>query len=102
MTNLEAIKASVNYPISDDQADLALTDREVTSGGTYAGITQAFELAKADILVLLCSSANVQEGGYSISMTDKSNMLSIARGIYERYGVEHNLSPKVRDATSRW
>lgn len=102
MTNLEALKASVNYPISDNQAILALTDRALTHGATYEGITAEFELAKADILMVLASSANIQEGGYSISMTDKGNMIKIASQIYTKHGVENPLAPRLRNASNRW
>lgn len=102
MTTIEALKASVNYPISDNQAMLAITDRGITSTDVYAGITEAFELAKADILMMLASSANIQEGGYTISMTEKSNMMKMASQIYTKYGVENPLAPKMRDASNRW
>ena len=89
MNNLQAIKASVNFPISDEQAELALTDWGLTTTQTYSGVTMEFELAKADILRLLVSSANIAEGGYSISMTDKSNMLAMAKGIYAKHGIAY-------------
>ena len=102
MTTIEALKASVNYPISVDQANVALIDRGLTSTDTYAGITQEFELAKADILMMLATSANIQEGGFSISMTDKGNMIKIASQIYTKYGVSNPLAPKLRNASNRW
>lgn len=102
MTNLQALKASVNFPVEDDKCELALTDRLLVSADTYAGISQEFELAKADLLILLVSSANISEGGYAISMTDKSNMMTIANGIYAKYDVEAPTSPKAVNRSNYW
>lgn len=102
MTNLEALKAAVNYPISTNQATLALLDRSLTPADTYTAVSKEFELAKADILMLLISSANIAEGGYSISMTDKSNMMKMASQIYTKHGVSNPLAPQIKDASNRW
>lgn len=102
MTNFEALKAGIAYPITDSQAELALTDRGLATADTYAGVTMEFELAKADILILLATSPNISEGGYSISISQKEIMLSTASGIYDKHGVENPVSKKLRDASNRW
>lgn len=87
MTNLEALQATVaGYPLATNVYQKALTDRSLTASDTYAGTSQSFELAKADVYTVLSTAVNIQEGGYNLSMTDKSNFLKAANAIYERYG----------------
>lgn len=87
MTNLESLKATIaGYPMSDNAYSKALTDRGITSGSTYAGISSAFELARADLYVTLATGVNITEGGYSISVSDRDSLLKIANSIYSRWG----------------
>lgn len=102
MTNLEAIKASVNIPVPSAMAELALTDREVTSSATYAGKNEAFELAKADLLIMMATSANISEGGYSVSISNPQALIDIANRIYETYGVESPMKRTVKNASDKW
>lgn len=102
MNNLEALSASVNYPVDEIKLQKALIDRSINPDGAYSGVTKAFELATADIYVLLVSSANISEGGFQISMTDKSNMMKIASGIFDKYGVENPLKPKIKNRSYNW
>ena len=87
MTNLEALQATVaGYPIATNTFVKALTDRGITSTDTYAGGSQAFDLATADVYVVLVSGINITEGGYQIAITDKSNLLKLANGLYSKWG----------------
>ena len=88
MTNLEAIKAKLNYPLSDNSFIIALQDRGVTSAGIYAG-GESFDLAYADAINTLVTAPDTTEGGFSISFTDKANLLSLADGIYLKYDVDN-------------
>ena len=85
MTNLEAIKAKLNYPLSDNAFTLALLDRGLTATDTYA-TGQSFDLAYADTITTLVTAPNVSEGGYSVSLSDKKTLLDLANGIYKKYG----------------
>ena len=84
MTNLEAIKAKLNYPLTENAFILALQDRGLASAGIYAG-GEAFDLAYADAITTLVTAPDVSEGGYQISMADKITLLSLAAGIYTKY-----------------
>jgi hypothetical protein len=87
MTNLEAIKATVaGYPLSDNAYIKALMDRGITSTDTYGGKGQAFELAQADLYITLATGVNISEGGYSISVSDRDNLVKIANSVYQRWG----------------
>ncbi len=104
MTNLDALKSTaIGYPIDDNTFLRILLDRVVTPAEEYTGATKAFALAKADLYVTLLTAANVGEGGYSVSMTDKTNFANVASGIYERYG-EANPFKKIgtQNKVVRW
>jgi hypothetical protein len=103
MTILEAIKSTVaGYPLSDNTFLRVLTDRGLTSGDTYTGKSQAFELATADVYMTLVSATNITEGGFSVSLTDKSNFREMANAIYQKYADNASLNPKLRSMTQRW
>lgn len=92
MTNLEALKAKLNYPLSDNSFILALSDRGLVSTATYAD-SKSLELAQADLIYTLVTTPNITEGGYSISLSDKSSLMKLADGIYLKYGIRNPLRP---------
>jgi len=106
MTNLEALKSKVaGYPLSEDTYLVSLLDRGIAPEDNYTGKTKAFELATADTYDVLANGVNVTEGGYQISLTDKTNLLKIAGKIYEKYGEPNPLKdeePQISDATNLW
>jgi hypothetical protein len=95
MTNLEAIKGRLNYPLSSNSFILALTDRGLTHSDTYAK-SQAFDLAYADAITTIVTTPNISEGGYSVSMSDKENLIKLANSIYLKYGEPSSLTPTAR------
>jgi hypothetical protein len=103
MTNLEAIKAKLNYPLTDNAFILALQDRGLTQTGIYSG-GEAFDLAYADAITSLATAPNVSEGGYQISLSDKTALLSLAAGLYTKYGAVNPISTPKKTATfvQRW
>jgi hypothetical protein len=98
MTNLEAIKAKLNYPLSENAFILALLDRGLASAGIYASC-EAFDLAYADAITTLVTAPNITEGGYQVSLTDKTALLSLAAGIYTKYEVANPVSSLKKTAT---
>jgi hypothetical protein len=101
MTNLEAIKGRLSYPLSDNAFILALTDRGLTYTDTYAK-GQSFDLAHADLIITLISAPNVSEGSYSISLSDKTNLMKVANGIYAKYGVSSPIAKPTATFVQRW
>jgi hypothetical protein len=97
MTQKEALQAAVKYELSDNELEKILIDRGLTAADVYAGKSQAFDLAQADAITLLVTAPNVSEGGYSLSLSDKSSLIKIATGIYTKYGEVNPLiePPKV-------
>lgn len=105
MTILEALKANVSYPVNDNQANLILIKRGLTGTATIdqsIANSQAFELAKADLLTFLLSAANGSEGSFSFSLTEKSLIQKQAAGIYAKYGETNPMSVTLTNASSRW
>jgi len=97
MTNLEAIKAKVNYPLDDNSFKLALMDRGLTDTDTYSSANKrSLELAQADCLVTIISSPNISENGFSISLSDKASLKGIASGIYQKWGVVDPSKPTAK------
>ena len=102
MTNLEAIKGLVGYPLSDNAYTLALLNRGLTSTDEYSiGNKQQLELSQADLIFTLVSYPNVTEGGYSVSLSDKKTLISLANGIYTRYLQTSPFKPTAR-FVQRW
>lgn len=105
MTIIEALKSLVSYPVSDNTANRILIKRGLTGSTTFdqtIATSQSFELAEADLYKYLVSATNISEGGYAISMTDKSNMIKLASGIYAKYGEQNPFSSTLTNASDRW
>jgi len=101
MTYLEAAKAKLNYPLTDNAFTLALTDRGLTASADYSNCS-AFQLAYADTIMTLIHSPNVSEGGYSISMIERDNLLKLAQGIYEANGASSPMPKPTAKFVQRW
>lgn len=96
MTNLEAIKGALSYPLSNNAFILALTNRGLVETDTYViGNKKSLELATADCIKTLLSTPNIGEGGYSVSLSDKATLMKVAGGIYAKYGENSSLNPTV-------
>jgi hypothetical protein len=103
LTNLQAISGSVNYPVQEVKLKKILIDRGIEESEFYTGMNQSFELATADVMVLLVSSANITEGGYQISLTDKTNLLDLANLTYTKYGEKTVATkPEIRNRSNAW
>ena len=101
MTNLEALKGKLSYPLPSNAFILALTDRGLVDSATYAKC-QAFDLAYADAIMMLVTAPNTSEGGYSVSMADKNALIALANGIYDKYGVATAIPKPKATFVQRW
>jgi hypothetical protein len=103
MTNLEAIQSTVaGYPLSENTFKKALTDRGLLATDNYPGKSKAFELATADVYSILATAANISEGGFSVSVSERSNFLKMADKIYGKWGENTGSANSISDATARW
>lgn len=101
MTYLEALKAKLNYPLTDNAFTLALTDRGITASADYSNIS-SFQLAYADTIMTLLTSPNIREGGYSISLSEKESLKKLAQGVYEAYGEAGPIPKPTAKFVQRW
>lgn len=92
MTNLEAIKAKLNYPLSNNTYILALSDRGLVSTDIYAD-KRLLELTWADLIYTLATTPNITEGGYSRSLYYRTDLLKVADRVYLKYGIKNPLRP---------
>lgn len=103
MTNLEALSAACNYPIDTLKLQKILIDNGLNDSDSYTGLTQPFEIATAALYTLIVTSANLSEGDYQVSATDKSNLLKMASGIYDKYGLQNPLAANtIRNRSNYW
>ena len=87
MTNLEALRADMLYPIADVKIGKALIDRGISPTGEYSlSVKSEVELSRADLYTKLLTAPNISEGGVSISISDKQTVMKVAASIYLKYG----------------
>ena len=87
MTNLEALRADMLYPIADVKLGKALIDRGVSPSGDYSlSVKSVVELSRADLYTKLLTAPNISEGGVSIAVADKPVIMKVAASIYTKYG----------------
>lgn len=101
MTNLEAIKGKLGYPLSDNAFIVVLTDRGLSDSNTYVK-SNAFDLAYADSIIMLITAPNTTEGGYSVSLPDKKALLDLANWIYASNGVVSPILKPTATFVQRW
>ena len=104
MTALEAIKARVNYPLTNSQAEEKLIARGVSPEAGYTSElaqSRAFLLAYADTLRLVLTMVNLSQGG-SITAADRSDLRDIMNGIYRRYGEDATGASMIADVSDKW
>lgn len=105
MNILEALKSKVSYPVKDNTLSGILIERGLSDSTEFdqtIATGKAFELAKADLYIYLVSGTNISESGYSVSLTDKSNLMKLASAIYSKYGEPNPSAITLTDASSRW
>ncbi len=87
MTNLEALQASLMYPVEEAKLKKALFDRDLDHLDDYIKSNKRLvDLAMADTLVIMINTPQIQEGGFQMALTDKSNLMKVASAIYLKYG----------------
>lgn len=75
------------YPVKDDKLQAVLFDREITPEAEYLlSNKKQVDLAMADLYVILITTPTITEGGFQLALTDKTNLMKVASGIYTKYG----------------
>lgn len=89
MTVFEALKSKIKYPLSDDLINSIIIERGLIGTDEYTqevAKSNEFRGARADLLIGQIDCPQIQEGGMSISLTDKSNFITVANSIYAEIG----------------
>lgn len=90
MTTLQALKARVNYPLTDIQAQEKLDGRGVDPSIEFSvsvAESKEFRLAYADTLRFVITMVNLSQGG-SITAQNMAAIRGTANAIYKKYGEE--------------
>lgn len=104
-TILKALKSKVNYPLSEDSYLTALTDADLDGDIIYTkALRKDVELCAAELILIVCTSGNISEGGYSLSIGEKAS-LRITRSTYlNRWGMPDDdpEKPRVSAVKGKW
>ena len=88
MTTLEALKYSVNYPLTDKQALPILIGRGLSGSESFTqSIAQSkeYRLSYADTLRFVLTMVNLSQSG-TVSQAAAAQIRGTANAIYEEYG----------------
>ena len=88
MTTFNALKASVNYPLSEDNVMTCLLGRGVDPQDDFdsdMAKSKEYRLAYADLLRFVVTMVNLSQGG-SVSQAAVGEMRGTANAIYKQYG----------------
>lgn len=96
MTIGEALKNKLGYPVSTGAIEVVCIDNGLSMEANYTGKSKEFDLALAELLLVVLNSPNVSEGGYSISLSERKNILTVRRGILAEYGLDDNAEPTIQ------
>jgi hypothetical protein len=104
MTNLDALKAIVGFPLDENSYKLALINRSMVDSDTYSALNlKKIELSKADCLSMILSTPTIVEGGMQLSHTNKGEVRKEMERLYSKWGENQNVSSAViKDATNQW
>lgn len=104
MTNLEALKAIVGFPLDENSYKLGLTNRSLIDIDTYTvSSLKKLELAKADCLSMILSTPTIVEGGMQLSHSNKGEVRKEAERLYLKWGEKISVSSAIiTDATNQW
>lgn len=99
----EALAGRIGYPIPDGSLEDALTDAGLVSTANYdKSHSKTLDIAAAGLLLFVCTSPNISEGGYSISVADKAALLKVRSLYLSKWGISDDSLPKIEDGTGLW
>lgn len=107
MTVKEALQSMVSYPIDDGSFDRVIAEQGLVCSDLYDPLNvtnqkRGVDLSFAKLInVILLSPQSISEGGYTINMGDRKNLISLQNSIYRQYGVE-NTSRLTMRARNLW
>jgi hypothetical protein len=105
-TILKTLKSKINFPLAQESYNTALIDADLDGDSPYTkDLKKAVELCAAELILVVCTSGNITEGGYSLTLNDKAS-LRITRLIYlNRWGMpdlDPDKVPANIEAVHKW
>lgn len=100
MTIKEALKSTVDYPLPDDRIEKALIDAGLSGDATYTQTNEKdVDVCMIGLLLTICTTGSISEGGYSISMSDKDSLLKVRSLLLSKWDLVDTLGSSINDAT---
>jgi hypothetical protein len=86
----KALQSMINYPLDEGSFDAALTRFGLDGNSLYSqDNVKALDICAAWLILIVCTSGNVSEGGYSLSTGDKASLLKTRSLIISLYPEEN-------------
>ena len=106
MTTLKALqsKAGLNYPFTEDTCLTALIEQGLTGSEQYSiEYVEQVEKACAGLILALVTSADVTEGGYSVSLPNRDALIKVYNIYANKWGwPEYDDQPTITDKSFLW
>ncbi|WP_231489910.1 DUF6706 family protein [Pedobacter sp. Leaf170] len=100
MTIKAALKSTVDYPLPDNRIEKALIDAGLNGDTIYTQQNEKdVDVCMIGLLLTVCTSGSISEGGYSISNSDKDNLLRIRSLLLSKWKMVDTMGSSINDAT---
>jgi hypothetical protein len=87
-TILKSLKSKINFPLPEESYNTVLTENDLDGDAIYTkAFKKAVELCAAELILVVCTSGNVSEGGYSLTLNDKASLMKTRKLYLGRWGV---------------
>lgn len=106
-TLLVTLKSKINFPLSEGSYNTALAEAGLNGDDLFdKDLKRAVELCAAELILIICTSGNTTEGGYSLTINDKASLLKIRRVYLNRWGMPDDdpdtAEPLIYDGSFLW
>jgi len=104
---LKTLKSKINFPLSEESYNTALIDADLDGEAPYdKEMKRAVELCAAELILVVCTSGNTTEGGYSLTLNDKADLKKTRLIYINRWGVPDldpdAVEPTIYDGSYLW
>ncbi|MEN0095899.1 MAG: DUF6706 family protein [Pedobacter sp.] len=100
MTNLEALKNKINYPLNEGSFLVVLIEADINPQAEFSkDNSMKLDIAASDLILQVLTSPNVSEGGYSISLSDREALLKVRSLLLAKWQVDDSGASSISDAT---
>ena len=102
-TKNQALRSKINYALPDDAYECALIEAGLNGDDSYtAADAKDIDLCAAGLILVLLTSANESEGGYSTSLSDRAGLLKLRSLLLGKWGIPDDSTPTIKDVSYLW